>query len=87
MKSTIEALLADYTEEMVVGREARKALAINIQSVMNEKLQELTGMGGIEEVLFTSYHMQWFYKLSKHLGKIHHSNKPSDKDNNANGNR
>ena len=58
LKSTIEALLAEYTEEAVVGREARKALAINIQFVMNERLQELTGMGGIEEVLFTSYLMQ-----------------------------
>ena len=54
---------------------------------MNERLQELTGMGGIEEVLFTSYLMQWFCKLSKHLGKIHHPNEPSDKDNNASGNR
>lgn len=58
LKSTIEALLADYTEEMVSGQEARKSLAANIQSIMNEKLQELTGMGGIEEVLFTSYIMQ-----------------------------
>ena len=38
LKSTIEALLADYTEEMVSGQEARKSLAANIQSIMNEKL-------------------------------------------------
>ena len=58
LKSTIESLLTEYTEEMVSGQEARKSLAANIQSIMNEKLQELTGMGGIEEVLFTSYIMQ-----------------------------
>ena len=52
------AALSDYTEEMVVGREARKLLAADIQSVMNEKLEELEGFGGIEEVMFTSYVMQ-----------------------------
>ena len=58
LKSVVLAALSDYTEEMVVGREARKLLAADIQSVMNEKLEELEGFGGIEEVMFTSYVMQ-----------------------------
>jgi len=58
LKSVVLAALSDYTEEMVVGREARKLLAADIHSVMNEKLEELEGFGGIEEVMFTSYVMQ-----------------------------
>ena len=58
LKAVILAALSDYTEEQVTGREARKILADDIKDVMNKKLEELEGFGGVEEVLLTSYVMQ-----------------------------
>ena len=58
LKADILAALSDYTEEMVEGREARKALANDLREVINAKLEELEGFGGIEEVHLTSYVMQ-----------------------------
>lgn len=58
LKAVILAALSDYTEEQVTGREARKVLADDIRDVMNQKLEELEGFGGVEEVLLTSYVMQ-----------------------------
>ena len=58
LKAVILAALIDYTEEQVTGREARKLLADDIRDVMNVKLEELEGFGGVEEVLLTSYVMQ-----------------------------
>ena len=58
LKAVILAALSDYTEEQVTGREARKLLADDIRDVMNIKLEELEGFGGVEEVLLTSYVMQ-----------------------------
>ena len=58
LKAVILAALSDYTEEQVTGREARKILADDIRDVMNQKLEELEGFGGVEEVLLTSYVMQ-----------------------------
>ena len=58
LKAVILAALSDYTEEQVTGREARKLLSNDIRDVMNLKLEELEGFGGVEEVLLTSYVMQ-----------------------------
>ena len=58
LKAVILAALSDYTEVQVTGREARKLLADDIRDVMNVKLEELEGFGGVEEVLLTSYVMQ-----------------------------
>ena len=58
LKADILAALSDYTEEMVEGREARKLLAGDLRDVINMKLEELEGFGGIEEVHLTSYVMQ-----------------------------
>ena len=58
LKAVILAALSDYTEEQVTGREARKLLSDDIRDVMNLKLEELEGFGGVEEVLLTSYVMQ-----------------------------
>ena len=58
LKAVILAALSDYTEEQVTGREARKLVADDIRDVMNVKLEELEGFGGVEEVLLTSYVMQ-----------------------------
>lgn len=58
LKADILAALSDYTEEMVEGRESRKLLANDLRDVINMKLEELEGFGGIEEVHLTSYVMQ-----------------------------
>ena len=58
LKAEILAALSDYTEEMVEGREARKLLAGDLKDVINAKLEDLEGFGGIEEVHLTSYVMQ-----------------------------
>ena len=58
LKADILAALSDYTEEMVEGRESRKILANDLRDVINMKLEELEGFGGIEEVHLTSYVMQ-----------------------------
>ena len=47
--------LSDYTEVMVVGSEARVALENNLRDVLNAKLEELGGFGGIENVFLTSF--------------------------------
>jgi flagellar FliL protein len=43
---------------MVVGREARKLLAEDIKSFINNRLKMLGDFGGVDEVFFTSYVMQ-----------------------------
>ena len=58
IKADILAALSDYTEDMVEGREARKVLANDLRDVINKKLEELEGFGGIEEVHLTSYVLQ-----------------------------
>jgi flagellar basal body-associated protein FliL len=58
LKSDILAALSEYTEEMVVGREARKLLAEDIKSVINKRLKMLGDFGEVGEVFFTSYMMQ-----------------------------
>ena len=58
IKADILSALSDYTEEMVEGREARKLLANDLRDVINAKLEDLEGFGGIEEVHLTSYVLQ-----------------------------
>jgi len=58
LKSDILGALSEYTEKMVVGREARKLLAEDIKSVMNNRLKMLGDFGEVGEVFFTSYVLQ-----------------------------
>jgi len=58
LRGDILAALSDYTEEMLEGREARKLLVSDLRDVINGRLDELEGFGGIEEVYLTSYVMQ-----------------------------
>ena len=58
LRGDILAALSDYTEEMLEGREARKLLVSDLRDVINGRLDELEGFGGIEEVHLTSYMMQ-----------------------------
>jgi flagellar FliL protein len=52
------AALSDYSEEDVVGREARIALAEDLKDTINAELERLEGFGGVEGVHLTSYVMQ-----------------------------
>lgn len=56
--SDLLAALSDYTEDQVQGREARATLANDLKKVINARLEELEGFGGVEGVHFTSYIMQ-----------------------------
>ena len=58
LKAKVLKLLSNYTEDQVVGREARAKLAEDLLSTLNKGLEELEGFGGIKEVMFTTYVMQ-----------------------------
>ena len=58
LKAAMLSTLSDYTEVMVAGREARAALENNLMDVLNAKLEELEGYGGIENLFLTSFIIQ-----------------------------
>jgi Flagellar basal body-associated protein len=58
IRAAILATLSDYSEEDVVGREARTALSDDLKATINATLEELEGFGGVEGVLLTSFVMQ-----------------------------
>ena len=58
IRAAILATLSDYSEEDVVGREARKILSDDLKETINAELEMLEGFGGVEEVLLTSFVMQ-----------------------------
>ena len=58
IRAAILATLSDYSEEDVVGREARTALLEDLKATINATLEELEGFGGVEGVLLTSFVMQ-----------------------------
>lgn len=58
IKAAILATLSGYGEEDVIGRDARKAMSVELTKVINEELELLEGFGGVESVLLTSFVMQ-----------------------------
>lgn len=58
IKAAILATLSGYGEEDVIGRDARKAMSVELAEVINEELELLEGFGGVESVLLTSFVMQ-----------------------------
>jgi flagellar FliL protein len=58
IKAAILATLSDYSEEEVVGREARQILSDDLKDTINAELKMLEGFGGVEGVLLTSFVMQ-----------------------------
>lgn len=58
IKAAILATLSSYGEEDVIGRDARKAMSVELTKVINEELELLEGFGGVESVLLTSFVMQ-----------------------------
>ena len=53
--------MSDFSEEEIQGKEGRKALAQALADGVNEKLMQLEDFGGIEEVHFTSFVLQWSF--------------------------
>jgi|TARA_R110000787_G_scaffold143406_1_gene257019 flagellar FliL protein len=58
IRAAILATLSDYSEEDVVGREARQTLSEDLKETINAELEKLEGFGGVEGVLLTSFVMQ-----------------------------
>jgi len=58
IRAAILATLSDYSEEEVVGREARQILSDDLKDTINAELKMLEGFGGVEGVLLTSFVMQ-----------------------------
>jgi flagellar FliL protein len=58
VKAALLVTLSDYTEEDVVGSDARKALAEDLKNTINAEMERLEGFGGVEGVHLTSYIMQ-----------------------------
>ncbi|MDG2406791.1 MAG: flagellar basal body-associated FliL family protein [Paracoccaceae bacterium] len=55
LSEEIIATLNTYTEEEITGRDARYALAEDLQVTMNAALTAQTGLGGIDKVHFTYF--------------------------------
>lgn len=58
IRAALLATLSDYSEEEVVGRAARAALADDLRDTINAELERLEGFGGVEDVHLTSFVMQ-----------------------------
>ncbi|MEK9848703.1 MAG: flagellar basal body-associated FliL family protein [Rhodospirillaceae bacterium] len=58
LKAGVLGVLSDFTEEDVAGREGREAVSNAIKEMINAKLKELEGFGGVEGVHLTGFVMQ-----------------------------
>lgn len=55
LKGAVIATLADFTDQEIVGFEAKQTIADRIRDAINAVLVKKTRFGGIEEVVFTSF--------------------------------
>jgi len=58
IRSDMLAVLGSFSEDQIVGREGREALATALRDVINERLGALEGFGGVEGVYFPSFVLQ-----------------------------
>ena len=58
LKAGVLGVLSDFSEEDVKGRIGRDAVANAIKEMINTKLKELEGFGGVEGVHLTGFVMQ-----------------------------
>lgn len=58
LRSEILGVIGEFGEDDIQGKEGRDRLAVNMRDVINAKLVELEGFGGIEGVHFTSFVLQ-----------------------------
>ncbi|MCH8467978.1 MAG: flagellar basal body-associated FliL family protein, partial [Roseinatronobacter sp.] len=58
LRSDMLTALNGFTEEEMTGREGREALAANLRDLVNERLEQLEGAGGIDGVFFPSFVLQ-----------------------------
>ena len=58
LRSQVLGVISEFSVEEIQGKAGRDALATAIQSAINEKLEDLEGFGGVEDVFFTSFVLQ-----------------------------
>jgi flagellar FliL protein len=58
LRSDMLTALNGFTEEEMTGREGREALAAILRDLVNERLEQLEGAGGIDGVFFPSFVLQ-----------------------------
>ena len=58
IRSDVLAIISGYTEEEVEGKAGRDRLAEDIRDVINARLLQLEGFGGIESIFFSSFILQ-----------------------------
>ena len=58
LKAGVLGVLSDFSEADVMGRAGRDAVADAIKEMINGKLKELEGFGGVEAVHLTGFVMQ-----------------------------
>jgi len=58
LRSQILGAISEFTVEEIEGKVGRENLAKALQLSLNEKLEDLEGFGGIEDVFFTSFVLQ-----------------------------
>lgn len=58
LKAGVLGVLSDFSEAEVMGRSGRDAVAEAIKVMINTKLKELEGFGGVEAVHLTGFVMQ-----------------------------
>ena len=58
LRSDILAVMSNYSEADVAGKEGRDALADALRDALNERLTELEDFGGVEGVFFKSFVLQ-----------------------------
>ena len=58
LRSDVLAVISSFSEEEIIGKEGRDALADAIKDALNERLLELEGFGGVEYVFFSTFVLQ-----------------------------
>ncbi len=58
LRSDMLTALNGFTEDEMTGREGREALAATLRDLVNERLEQLEGAGGIDGVFFPSFVLQ-----------------------------
>ena len=58
LRSEILAVMSEFSEEEIAGREGKKSLSNALKGAINAVLEELEGFGGVEGVHFTSFVLQ-----------------------------
>lgn len=58
LRSDMLAVISGFSEEDVAGKDGRALLSLTLKDAVNERLEQLEGFGGIEDVFFPSFVLQ-----------------------------